>query len=215
MTSANYEAHGVGFDIYNDMQVYNYWKVLDAARALAANAPPVPSIQATIATFTSASSVLAQLRDGLQTGPGNLSQVWTASIPGASDTLLVLKIIQQSMCHYPPPDESWWANYTNPQDLAGSEAWANDGRSPAQIITPSGESAWVLVLEYIPGVMLDAVQSISDIQNACIAGLDTVREITCAGFALEDIRAPNFILTGQPDAARIPDMESLAFCAVS
>ncbi|KAJ7280667.1 hypothetical protein C8J57DRAFT_1219970 [Mycena rebaudengoi] len=223
MTSANYEAHGVGFDIYNDMQVYNYWKVLDAARALAANAPPVPSIQATIATFTSASSVLAQLRHGLQTGPGNLSQVWTASIPGASDMLLVLKIIQQSMCHYPPPDESWWANYTNPQDLAGSEAWAYEALQESRdsafliylIITPSGESAWVLVLEYIPGVMLDAVQSISDIQNACIAGLDTVREITCAGFALEDIRAPNFILTGQPDAARIPDMESLAFCAVS
>ncbi|KAJ7262421.1 hypothetical protein C8J57DRAFT_1513425 [Mycena rebaudengoi] len=156
MTSANYEAHGLGFDIYNDTQVYKYWKVLDAARALAANAP----LQDQCRPSKLASSVLAQLRHGLQTGPGNLSQVWTASIPAAYDTLL-------------------WANYTNPEDLAGNEAWVYEALQEKQGL------------------------SISDIQNACIAGLDTVREITCAGFALEDIRAPNFILTGQPDARAV------------
>jgi hypothetical protein len=48
MTSANYEAHGLGFDIYNDRQVYKYWKVLDAARALAANAPLQGGLQFTL-----------------------------------------------------------------------------------------------------------------------------------------------------------------------
>ncbi|KAJ7256249.1 hypothetical protein C8J57DRAFT_1517419 [Mycena rebaudengoi] len=134
---------------------------------------------------------------------------------GDSDTLLVLKIIRPSVCHYPPPDKAWAYEALQEKQglcvpyLFGLHTAINDGRpltlsfSPAQIITPSGESAWVLVLEYIPGVTLDAVQSISDVQNACIAGLDTVREITCAGFALEDIRAPNFILTEQPDARAV------------
>ncbi|KAJ7279071.1 hypothetical protein C8J57DRAFT_153367 [Mycena rebaudengoi] len=236
MTS-DYQAHGLGFDIFDETEVFNHWEELNAARALATKAPlrgglqftfnltipphnsdprsrPVPFIPAT-ATLPRSSSVLVQLRDGLQTEPGNLSQVWTANILGAPDTPLVLKIIQPSMCHYPPPDESWWANYTNPQDLAGHEAWAYEALQEKKglcvpyffglhtIITPSGESAWVLVLEYIPGVTLDTVQPISDIQNASISGLDTIREITWAGFMLEDIRAPNFILTGPLDARAV------------
>lgn len=69
-------------------------------------------------------SLTLELVDGLQTDVGRFSQVWTAKIIGApTETLLVLKILQPSLCLYPDSGRSW-VGYTHPDDLAGSEAWA-------------------------------------------------------------------------------------------
>ncbi|KAJ7609313.1 hypothetical protein DFH06DRAFT_1017149 [Mycena polygramma] len=109
-------------------------------------------------------SVFVRLDRPLQTGAGNMSQVWTAGVEGTGTTL-VLKIIQPSLCPYPAPDRCW-TMYEAPEDLARGEAWAYERIVHKQgllvpyffgldqITTPSGEPAWVLALEYIPSVTL-------------------------------------------------------------
>ncbi|KAJ7629499.1 hypothetical protein DFH06DRAFT_721226 [Mycena polygramma] len=102
----------------------------------------------------------------LQSGADKNSQVWTAvtEITGAQTTA-VLKIIQPSMCIHPVVDHRWsrMNDYIFPEDLARGEAWAYERLEHMQglgipyffglhtITTPSGERAWVLVLEYVPG----------------------------------------------------------------
>ncbi|KAJ7758530.1 hypothetical protein DFH07DRAFT_1060394 [Mycena maculata] len=71
------------------------------------------------------------------------------------------------------------------------------------IVTPCEEEAWVLVLEFIPGLTVNGVAdsaSISNIRNFCALGVDAVREFVRGGWTLRDIRPPNFILTGTPGA---------------
>ncbi|KAJ7453252.1 hypothetical protein B0H11DRAFT_1926992 [Mycena galericulata] len=73
----------------------------------------------------------------------------------------------------------------------------------SSIITPCGEAAWVLVLEFIPGLTVNGVAdsaSISNIRDFCALGVDAVREFVLGGWTLRDIRPPNFILTGTPGA---------------
>ncbi|KAJ7479456.1 hypothetical protein B0H11DRAFT_2027499 [Mycena galericulata] len=171
------------------------------------------------------SAVPVQLVDGIQTDPDGFSQVWTARVLD-SDTVIVLKIIQPSMCRFPDYD-----NYTDPKELALDEESAYKALQKMQgvcvpyffgldtIFTPSGEGAWVLVLEYIPGETLDRVarsygiasernsperaaallHAKAAIHDSCKLGLALVEEMTRAGFLLSDVRGPNFILTGSPE----------------
>ncbi|KAJ6602900.1 hypothetical protein B0H10DRAFT_2080108 [Mycena sp. CBHHK59/15] len=171
---------------------------------------PVPFIPVTAGS----SRTRVQLLDGLQTGLGHFSQVWTARIVAAPETTLIFKIIQPSMCYC----DGEWKNDVHPDDLAGNEAWAYEHLKEKQglyvpyffgfhqIKTPSKEEAWVLVLEHIPGPTLTTVaksKSWDDIYRSCELGFNLVREITNIGLLLHDIRGPNFILTGPPGAQQV------------
>ncbi|KAJ7728355.1 hypothetical protein B0H16DRAFT_1734725 [Mycena metata] len=124
------------------------------------------------------------------------------------------------MCHYPNVDESWYGESTHPDDLAGTEAWAYETKQGGiipyflglqTIITPSAESAWVLILEHIPGRTLkDAAkcgqwphprhttmcQSRSPFVNMSSSFIATIEEVTLVGLILQDIRTPSFLFTG-------------------
>ncbi|KAJ7723822.1 hypothetical protein DFH07DRAFT_276611, partial [Mycena maculata] len=132
---------------------------------------------------------------------------------GGPGTCLVLKIIQPSICRGIPSDPR--DGYYEPWDLAHNEAWVYRHLPHYQgllipyffglstIVTPCGEEAWVLVLEFIPGLTVNGVAdtaSISDIRDFCALGVDAVREFVRGGWSLRDIRPPNFILTGGPGA---------------
>ncbi|KAJ7891450.1 hypothetical protein B0H13DRAFT_1524680, partial [Mycena leptocephala] len=113
--------------------------------------------------------VSLQLVEALQPGVNMYSQVWTANVVTAPRTRLILKIIQPSMIRCPHPEDRWIGDYTHPCNLAGEEAWAYRNLLDRQglsipyffgmhtITTPSGESAWVLVLEFIPGRTVNEV----------------------------------------------------------
>ncbi|KAJ7349358.1 hypothetical protein DFH08DRAFT_959510 [Mycena albidolilacea] len=166
------------------------------------NLPRVPSLGPTV----------VQLREELQQGIDGFSQVWTAVCVDGPGTCLVLKIIQPSICCgilSDPTDE-----YYEPWDLAHNEAWVYQHLPHYQgllipyffglstIVTPCKE-AWVLVLEFIPGLTVNGVAdsaSISNIRDSCALGVDAVREFVRGGWTLRDIRPPNFILTGSPGA---------------
>ncbi|KAJ7679856.1 hypothetical protein B0H17DRAFT_1206360 [Mycena rosella] len=125
------------------------------------------------------------------------------------------------MTYLPSSDESWM-DYTHAYDLAGHEAWAYEELKAKQglcvpyffglqtIITPSNESAKVLILEYIRGLTLAAVAAAvtpeegfhEDVVDSLNLGRQTVQEITEAGFIIADIRNPNFILNAPPGAER-------------
>ncbi|KAJ7084597.1 hypothetical protein B0H15DRAFT_1023739 [Mycena belliarum] len=173
---------------------------------------PVPHIPLTAGSSTTALVLL----EGLQTGLGNFSQVWTARVEAAPETILILKIIQPSMC-YSADEEGWIENF-EPDDLAGYDEWGYEHLQEKQglsvpyflgkhqIITPSGEEAWALVLEYIPGPTLSAVcdsKVWDDVHTAFDLGFEFVREITDMGLFLNDVRGPNFILTGPPDSRQV------------
>ncbi|KAJ7509909.1 hypothetical protein B0H11DRAFT_1702755 [Mycena galericulata] len=110
-------------------------------------------------------TVALQLNAALQSGVDTFSQVWTAAVIGVPETYLVMKIIQPSLCFLPDPESNmhWREAYYNPLDLAHNEAWVYHTLAHRQglsilyffgvfdIVTPSREAAWALVLEFIPG----------------------------------------------------------------
>ncbi|KAJ7505692.1 hypothetical protein B0H11DRAFT_1975687 [Mycena galericulata] len=203
-----------------------------AARELALQAPLQTGLQLTLALeiplqnpapnarklprILSPGPTSVHLRDELQRGIDGFSQVWTAVCVDGPETCLVLKIIQPSVCRgipWDPTDE-----YYDPWDLAHNEAWVYRHLPHCQgllipyffglstIVTPCGEKAWVLVLEYIPGLTVNGVAdsaSISNIRDFCALGVDAVREFVRGGWTLRDIRPPNFILTGDPGARAV------------
>ncbi|KAJ7852897.1 hypothetical protein B0H14DRAFT_2580660 [Mycena olivaceomarginata] len=138
-----------------------------------------------------------RLSDGLQTGVGHFSQIWTARIVATPETTLIFKIIQPSMCYC----DGDWKNRVHPDDVAGNEAWTYAQLKEKQglcipyflglhqIVTPSQEHAWVLVLEHIPGPTLTEVTRSKSWDNIHRS------EITSLGLFLHDIRGPNFIVT--------------------
>ncbi|KAJ7939874.1 hypothetical protein B0H13DRAFT_2299919 [Mycena leptocephala] len=74
------------------------------------------------------------------------------------------------------------------------------------IITPSREAAWVLVLEFIPGPTIhDVAKSMSTdaVHDFCTLGLDAVRDSALSGWTLRDIRCADFILTGSPGSRAV------------
>ncbi|KAJ7277002.1 hypothetical protein C8J57DRAFT_1714160 [Mycena rebaudengoi] len=159
--------------------------------------------------------VVLRLHEVLQPGVNAFSQVWTANVVGAAETCLVMKIIQPSLLRLP----SDWANeYYDPWDLAHNEAWAYQKLVRHQgllipyffgvfeIVAPCGELAWVLVLEFVPGLTVNNVDkstSKADIHDFCALGVNAVRNFAHSGWSLGDIRGPNFILTGAPGAMTV------------
>ncbi|KAJ7769705.1 hypothetical protein DFH07DRAFT_282467 [Mycena maculata] len=122
-----------------------------------------------------------------------------------------MKIIQRLL---PDPSDSHWREaYYDPLDLAHNEAWVYQMLAHRQgpyffglfnIITPSQEAAWVLVLEFIPGPTIhDVAKSMSTdvIHDFCTLGLDAVRDLALSGWTLRDIRCSNFILCGSSGSA--------------
>ncbi|KAJ7104130.1 hypothetical protein B0H15DRAFT_10865 [Mycena belliarum] len=200
-----------------------------AARELALEAPLQTGLQFTLALeiplqnpapnarklprVPSPGPTVVQLRDELQRGIDGFSQVWTAACVDGPGTCLVLKIIQPSVCRVIPSDPT--DEYYEPWDLAHNEAWVYRHLPYHQgllipyffglstIVTPCGEEAWVLVLEFIPGLTANGIvdsASIPNIRDFCALGVDAVREFVRGGWTLRDIRPPNFILTGAPGA---------------
>ncbi|KAF8216849.1 hypothetical protein K438DRAFT_1953740 [Mycena galopus ATCC 62051] len=164
---------------------------------------PLPCIPRT----DSDTGVVLKLHEVLQPGVNAWSQVWTANVVGA-ETCLVMKIIQPSLIRLP----SDWANeYYDPWDVAHNEAWAYQNLVRHQgllipyffgifeIVVPCGELAWVLVLEFVPGLIVNDVDkstSKAEIHDFCEQGINAVRNFTLSGWSLRDIRGPNFIFSG-------------------
>ncbi|KAJ7283350.1 hypothetical protein C8J57DRAFT_1120807 [Mycena rebaudengoi] len=200
-----------------------------AARELALQAPLQTGLQFTLALeiplqnptpnartlprVPSPGPAVVQLRDELQQGIDGFSQVWTAVCVDGPGTCLVLKIIQPSVCRGIPED--YLDPYYDPWNLAHNEAWVYRHLPHYQgllipyffglskIVTPCGEEAWVLILEFIPGPTVNSFAdsaSISNIRDFCSLGVDAVQEFVRSGWILGDIRPQNFILTGPPGA---------------
>ncbi|KAJ7798232.1 hypothetical protein B0H14DRAFT_2530441 [Mycena olivaceomarginata] len=175
--------------------------------------PAARQVPSTLTTdrFQSA-TVTLRLDTALQSGCDRFSQVWTATVIGVPETRLVTKIIQPSLCLLPDPSNIHWREaYYNPLDLAHNEAWVYQKLARRQglsipyffgifdITTPSGEAAWVLVLEFIAGPTIhDVAKSMSTdtVHDFCTLGLDAVRDLAFSGWTLRDIRCSNFILSG-------------------
>jgi len=160
-----------------------------------------------------------RLERALQSGVDNLSQVWIALVdddfPSAIQTRLVLKIIQPSLCPYPRVDDIWPGNYTFPEHMALQEAWAYNQLKHKQgrfipyffgmhtIVTPSGESASALVLEYIPGDTLELyatsdTQTIPRTRELITLSINTLTAFMADGWSHLDLLPRNIIVT--PDA---------------
>ncbi|KAJ6631568.1 hypothetical protein B0H10DRAFT_2207201 [Mycena sp. CBHHK59/15] len=180
---------------------------------------PHPGARQLPTTFTTdcsqSATVALQLNTVLQSGLDGFSQVWTATVIGVPETCLVMKIIQPSLCLLPDPFNSHWREaYYDPLDLAHNEAWVYQKLAHRQglsipyffglfdIITPSRETAWVLVLEFIPGPTIHDVSK-SKSTPACTLGLDAVRDLALSGWTLRDIRGANFSLTGSPGSRAV------------
>ncbi|KAJ7241707.1 hypothetical protein B0H12DRAFT_41010 [Mycena haematopus] len=136
---------------------------------------PQPGARQVPKTFTTdrsnSTTVALQLTTPLQLGFDKFSQVWAATVIGVPETRLVMKIIQPSFCFLPDPDSNmhWREDYYNPLDLVHNEAWVYRSLAYRQglsipyffgvfdIITPSREAAWALVLEFIPGPTIHKV----------------------------------------------------------
>ncbi|KAJ6487916.1 hypothetical protein C8R45DRAFT_1144560 [Mycena sanguinolenta] len=135
-----------------------------------------------------------------------------ATVVGVPETCLIMKIIQPSLCLLPEPDNAHWRQeYYDPLDLAHNEAWVYRMLADRHgltipyffgifdIITPSGEAAWVLVLEFIPGPTVHEIaksSSTAAIHHFCTLGLDAARDLSLSGWFHPDIRCSNFILAG-------------------
>ncbi|KAJ7216557.1 hypothetical protein GGX14DRAFT_605197 [Mycena pura] len=176
--------------------------------------PAARQVPSTLTTdrFQSA-TVTLQLDKALQSGCDKFSQVWTATVIGVPETRLVVKIIQPSLCFIPEPDNIHWCEaYYDPLDLAHNEAWVYQKLAHRQglsipyffgifdIVTPSGEAAWVLVLEFIQGPTIHGVAKLSKnnkdmVHDFCNLGLDAVRELALSGWTLRDMSCSNFILS--------------------
>ncbi|KAJ7070169.1 hypothetical protein C8F01DRAFT_1246305 [Mycena amicta] len=224
-----YEFREYPLDRYSDAEVDAENNKQMAARKLALQAPLQAGLQFTLALETPLQNpapnarklprvpgpgpTVVQLRDELQLGIDGFSQVWTAECVDDPGTCLVLKIMQPSICRGLPEDprdphyDAW--------NLAHNEAWVYQNLPHYQgvlipyffglstLVTPCGEEAWVLVLEFICGLTVkDVVQSasISTIHDFCALGVNAVREFVHGGWTLLDIQSSNFILTGGPGA---------------
>ncbi|KAJ7042898.1 hypothetical protein C8F04DRAFT_56368 [Mycena alexandri] len=148
-------------------------------------------------------TVTLQLDTALQSGCDRFSQVWTATAVGVPETCLVMKIIQPSLCLLPDPSNIHWREaYYNPLDLAHNEAWVYRKLAHRQglsipyffgifdIVTPSGEAAWVLVLEFIQGPTIHNVaksMSTDTVHDFCTLGLNAVRDLALSGWTLRDM----------------------------
>ncbi|KAJ7194611.1 hypothetical protein GGX14DRAFT_377846 [Mycena pura] len=195
----------VGFDLCDNDAVRKYHDHLGAARNMAQLKPMEPGVRFDIdlvippanphpnarslppLPIQSSSKFTLCLDLPLQTDLDRFSQVWTAVVEGfgaarsATQTTLVLKIIQPSMCPYFDIDDNWVGNYTFPEYTARLEAMVYDRLANKQglsipyffgihtILTPSNEIAWALVLEYIPGQTLQTYADSTNktIQESC------------------------------------------------
>ncbi|KAJ7199626.1 hypothetical protein GGX14DRAFT_661517 [Mycena pura] len=224
-----YEFRELHFNRRSESDVSVAYDEKMAARELALQAPLRTGLQFTLALESplqnlgpnarklprvpTLSPTVLQLRDELQRGIGGFSQVWTAVCVDEPETCLVLKIIQPSICCGIPPDPM--DEYYEPWDLAHNEAWVYQHLPHCQgllipyffglstIVTPCEEEAWVLVLEFIPGLTVNGVAdsaSISNIRDFCALAVNAVGEFVRGGWILRDIRPPNFLLTGAPGA---------------
>ncbi|KAJ7087644.1 hypothetical protein B0H15DRAFT_781278 [Mycena belliarum] len=109
-----------------------------------------------------------ELVEALQTGVDKTSQIWTARVMETPETVLVMKIVQLSMCVNPDLDHFFWGDWEYPPDFAPREAWVYARLRVLQglyvpyffgihkVSTPSKETAGVLVLEYIPGQTIES-----------------------------------------------------------
>ncbi|KAJ7640466.1 hypothetical protein DFH06DRAFT_628064 [Mycena polygramma] len=225
-------------DLSDDAVAIQYCDELSAARDLAqlhqlhpglcydldlTPPPSNPLPGARILPHFSHSTVSLRLARALQSGPDKNSQVWTAVAEFAgAQTTFVLEIIQPSMCCHPLVDEPWCRKYeyTFPKDFAHGEAWAYNRLEHKQglgipyfyrlhtITTPSGERAWVLVFEYIPGQTLSAysqspTRSLADSCDLIKLSLGALTEFMADGWCHSDPAPRNILVTGSPGARRV------------
>ncbi|KAJ7748933.1 hypothetical protein B0H16DRAFT_1725323 [Mycena metata] len=155
-----YEGRPLQFDRFSQPDIDSYCDKLRTARTLALSAPIESGLHMTL-----------QLDAMLQLGLDGLSEVWTAHPTRNPETCL---------------------GYEDPWYLAHNEAWVYRYLSEKQglsipyffglhtITTPSQETAWVLVLEFIPGLTANELfnsRSIPNIQDFCILGIKAVGEL--------------------------------------
>ncbi|KAJ7484082.1 hypothetical protein B0H11DRAFT_1196807 [Mycena galericulata] len=234
------------FDIRDRRALIEYHSKLEAARNLAelnglesglrftldlTLPPPNPLPRArSLPQFPPQSHVSFLLDQALQSGAGKNSQVWTAVAEVAgTQTTVVFKIIQPSMCEYPEADGCWQGNYLFPEDLAREEAWVYDRLVHKQglsipyffglhtIVTPSKEAAWVLVLEHILGESLlafsqSSTRCLSDTCDVLKLSIDTLSDFMADGWCHNDIAPRNIVVTGSPGARSVVFVDLFFTC---
>ncbi|KAJ6588258.1 hypothetical protein B0H19DRAFT_1247947 [Mycena capillaripes] len=150
-TKTVHEHRGPRFNILNPIEILTHHTLSIPTQSSDVTSRRIPFLE-----ITDSSIVEVKLVEELQTVVGKHSQVWKAELIDYPHTVVVLKIVQPSLCYHPHPDDSWLGVYTDPEDAACSEAWAYENLKEQQglcipyffglqtITTPSGESAWVL-----------------------------------------------------------------------
>ncbi|KAJ7604622.1 hypothetical protein FB45DRAFT_566645 [Roridomyces roridus] len=121
------------------------------------------------------------------------------------------------MGEYPEEADSYWGDYQFAEHLAEEEAWAYDHLAHKQgllipyflgmriIVAPSGECAWVLVLEYISGPTLRSyiqspARTLANTCNVIKLSIETLTEFMADGWCNFDAVPRNVIVTGTPEA---------------
>ncbi|KAJ7894039.1 hypothetical protein B0H13DRAFT_2526039 [Mycena leptocephala] len=180
-------------------------------------ANPLPNARSLPLLPPQSHHISLRLQRALQSGVDKFSQVWTAVVetPGAQrakETTLVLKIIQPSMCPYPGVDDNWGLDYMFPEYIALQEAWVYNQLTHKQglfipyffgmhtIVTPSEESAWVLVLECIPGDTLQTynkspTKTLEETGELMKLSIDTLTDFMSDGWSHFDLVPRNIIVT--------------------
>ncbi|KAJ6466353.1 hypothetical protein C8R45DRAFT_1219451 [Mycena sanguinolenta] len=170
----------------------------------------------TISTSPSSSTVTLELDTAVQSGVdgSSYSQVWTAKVVDVPATCLVMKVIQPSLCLRPDSEDLYWFDaYYDPFDVAHNEAWIYGQLAQIQglsipyffgvfdIMTPSGEAAWALVLEFISGPTVDTIAKVfpASVTHFCELGLKTVQDLALSGWSLHNMSGANFIVTNPSD----------------
>ncbi|KAJ7125841.1 hypothetical protein C8R43DRAFT_1111482 [Mycena crocata] len=162
--------------------------------------------------------VVLTLVSPIQPGVDYGSQVWKVAVGHLPDICLVAKIIQPSIL-----DQA--LSTSDPEGIATHEAEIYGKLASKQgldipyffgkhtIITPSGEEAWVLVLEYIPGPTVEDVidkviesrdpEAVKTLIPCFKKGLKAIRKLSKSSLAHGDILGPNFIFIDTPGTERV------------
>ncbi|KII84190.1 hypothetical protein PLICRDRAFT_179861 [Plicaturopsis crispa FD-325 SS-3] len=178
------------------------------------------------------------LERAIQTKRNSWGQVWVARVsdPADSDSEqndsdlpvlghIVVKIVQPSLLPHPNPDSYHQWEYIPPKNVACTEDWmygqlqALQGREVPcyygmqTVVTPCGESAWLLAMEYVEGETLsrwldschddpgnwrrpnDLTPEVFDkFKQLLTSGIEGVMAIHAQSVFHGDVRRPNLII---------------------
>ncbi|KII84189.1 hypothetical protein PLICRDRAFT_373417 [Plicaturopsis crispa FD-325 SS-3] len=181
------------------------------------------------------------LERALQTGCDKRSQVWVAcvrdsALPDEELGRIIVKIIQPSLLPHPDPSSFGQMDWVSPKGLACTEDWTYGELQSIQgreipyyygmqtVVVPSGETAWILAIEYVEGqtipqwfnstheqdpygnlVPKDLTPEMFDrLKMILVSSLESITAIHTLGVFHGDVSGRNMLLSATfPDGPRI------------